>query len=53
MEKRPQEKFDRAEEFVGNTSDICVNPVAVVANMSTSDELSGEETLMILDLLLG
>ena len=53
VEKRPQEKFDRTEELVGNTSDICVNSVAVVANMSTSDEFSREETLMILDLLPG
>ena len=47
------EKVVKAREFVGNTSDLCINSIAVVANARIPDDYAREEAVMTLNLLPG
>ena len=45
------EKVAKKDELVGNTSDLCIKSVAVVANARIPDDYTREEAVMTLDLL--
>ena len=45
VEKHPVEKVVKAKELVGNTSDLCINSVAVVTNARISDDYTREEVV--------
>ena len=51
VEIHPVRKFIKSDLLYGTILDLCIDPVAVVANARISDEFAREEESMTLDLL--